>query len=106
MKPIKTLNPGPGVGIVGNGWGRTITWDLTSSTWRSWVVISGVISPLIWVITIVILLISLLITTHEFSNRVETALVSTIAQFQYNDIRVNRDTITSTYSDFFARARV
>ena len=31
----------------------------------SWVVISGVISPLIWVIAIVILLIILLITTHE-----------------------------------------
>ena len=31
----------------------------------SWVGISGVISPLIWVITIVILLITLLITTHE-----------------------------------------
>ena len=31
----------------------------------SWVVISGVISPLIWVITIVILLVTLLITTHE-----------------------------------------
>ena len=31
----------------------------------SWVVISGVISPVIWVITIVILLITLLITNHE-----------------------------------------
>ena len=31
----------------------------------SWVVISGVISPLIWVIIIVALLISLLTTTHE-----------------------------------------
>ena len=31
----------------------------------SWVVINGVISPLIWVITIVILLITLLIPTHE-----------------------------------------
>ena len=31
----------------------------------SWVVISGVISPLIWVISVVTLLISLLITTHE-----------------------------------------
>ena len=31
----------------------------------SWVVISGVISPLIWVITIVTLLITPLITTHE-----------------------------------------
>ena len=31
----------------------------------SWVVISGVISPLIWVISIVTLLIILLITTHE-----------------------------------------
>ena len=31
----------------------------------SWVVISGVISPLIWAITIVTLLISPLITTHE-----------------------------------------
>ena len=35
----------------------------------SWVVISGVISPLIWVITIVILLITLLITTHEPPSR-------------------------------------
>ena len=31
----------------------------------SWIVISGVISPLIWVISIVTLLITLLITTHE-----------------------------------------
>ena len=31
----------------------------------SWVVISRVISPLIWVISIVILLITILITTHE-----------------------------------------
>ena len=31
----------------------------------SWVVISGVIRPLIWVISIVTLLITLLITTHE-----------------------------------------
>ena len=31
----------------------------------SWVVISGVISTLIWVLSIVTLLISLLITTHE-----------------------------------------
>ena len=31
----------------------------------SWVVISGVVSPLIWVITIVTLLITPLITTHE-----------------------------------------
>ena len=31
----------------------------------SWVVISGVIGPLIWVIVIVTLLITLLITTHE-----------------------------------------
>ena len=35
----------------------------------SWVGISGVISPLIWVITIVILLITLLITTHEPPSR-------------------------------------
>ena len=31
----------------------------------SWVVISGATSPLIWVITIVTLLVTLLITTHE-----------------------------------------
>ena len=31
----------------------------------SWVVISRIISPLIWVMSIVILLITLLITTHE-----------------------------------------
>ena len=31
----------------------------------SWAVISWVISPLIWVMTLVILLITLLITTHE-----------------------------------------
>ena len=31
----------------------------------SWVVISGVISSLIWVVSIVTLLITLLITTHE-----------------------------------------
>ena len=36
----------------------------------SWVVISGVISPLIWVITIVTLLITPLITTHELPSRV------------------------------------
>ena len=31
----------------------------------SWVVISGVVNPLIWVITIVTLLVTPLITTHE-----------------------------------------
>ena len=36
----------------------------------SWVVISGVISPRIWVTTIVILLIALLVTTHEPPSRV------------------------------------
>ena len=35
----------------------------------SWIVISGVISPLIWVTIIVILLITLLITTHEPPSR-------------------------------------
>ena len=35
----------------------------------SWVVISGVISPLIWVISIVTLLITLVITTHEPPSR-------------------------------------
>ena len=35
----------------------------------SWVVISGVISPLIWVISIVTLRIALLITTHEPPSR-------------------------------------
>ena len=37
----------------------------------SWVVISGVISPLIWVITIDILLIAILITTHEPPSRAQ-----------------------------------
>ena len=36
----------------------------------SWVVISGVIRPLIWVISIVTLLITLLITTHEPSSKI------------------------------------
>ena len=40
----------------------------------SWVGISGVISPLIWVMSIVTLLISLLITTHEPPSR-STVLV-------------------------------
>ena len=35
----------------------------------SWIVISRVISPLIWVISIVTLLITLLITTHEPPSR-------------------------------------
>ena len=39
-------------------------------TWRfTWVAISGVATPLIWVITIVILLITLLITAHEAPSR-------------------------------------
>ena len=37
----------------------------------SWVVISRVISPLIWVITIVILLITPHITTHEPPSRIQ-----------------------------------
>ena len=41
----------------------------------SWVVISGVISPLLWVISIVTLLITLLITTHEPPSRGLTGLV-------------------------------
>ena len=35
----------------------------------SWVVISGVVSPLVWVISIVTLHITLLITTHEPPSR-------------------------------------
>ena len=35
----------------------------------SWVVISGVISPLIWVVCIVTPLVTLLITTHEPPSR-------------------------------------
>ena len=38
----------------------------------SWVVISGVIRPLIWVITIVTILITLLITTHEPPSKPQT----------------------------------
>ena len=38
-----------------------------------WVVISGVISPLIWVITIVALLITPLVTTPEPPSRVTKA---------------------------------
>ena len=38
---------------------------MTTPLGGSWVVISGVISPLIWAISIVTLLISLLITAHE-----------------------------------------
>ena len=38
----------------------------------SWVVIFGGISPLIWVISMVILLITLYITTHEPPSRPET----------------------------------
>ena len=41
----------------------------------SWVVISGVISPLIWVISIVTLLITPLITTHEPPSRVFNVLI-------------------------------
>ena len=36
----------------------------------SWVVISGVVSPLIWVITLVTLLSTPVITTHEPPSRV------------------------------------
>ena len=39
----------------------------------SWVVISGVISPLIWVINIVTLLITPLITAHEPPSRAPVA---------------------------------
>ena len=44
----------------------------------SWVVvISGDISPLVWVVSIVTLLITLLITTHEPPSRVSTATTGT-----------------------------
>ena len=43
-----------------------VQWLLGSS----WVVISGFISPLIWVISIVTLLLTLLIATHEPPSRV------------------------------------
>ena len=42
-------------------------WELLGG---SWLVISGVISPLMWLISIVTLLITLLITTHEPPSRV------------------------------------
>ena len=41
----------------------------------SWVVINGVISPLIWVITIVTLLIAPLVTTHEPPSMFRTAYI-------------------------------
>ena len=43
--------------------------NIGSQLGGSWVVISGVISPLIWVISIVTLLITLLRTTHETPSR-------------------------------------
>ena len=46
----------------------------------SWVVISGVISPLIWVITIVTLLLTPLITTHEPLSAIRAALASIVHQ--------------------------
>ena len=42
----------------------------------SWVVISGVISPLIWVISIVTLLITLLIIAHEPPSKLSLSLIS------------------------------
>ena len=49
------------------GWGGGL--PLRDLLGGSWVVISGVTSPLIWVVTIVTLLITLLITTHEPPSR-------------------------------------
>ena len=46
--------------------------DLSSLLGGSWVVVSGVISLLIWVIAIVTLLITSLITTHEPPSIVST----------------------------------
>ena len=43
----------------------------------SWVVISGVVNPLIWVISIATLLITLLITTHEPPSRGCVCVVET-----------------------------
>ena len=43
--------------------------DIPTVLGGSWVVISGVISPLIWVITIVTLLRTPLVTTHEPPSR-------------------------------------
>ena len=50
-----------GLGACNGAWGTNHNHVLGGS----WVVISGVISPLRWVISIVTLLITVLITTHE-----------------------------------------
>ena len=54
-----------GCGISGLG-----IWGFRRLLGGSWVVISGVISPLIWVTSIVTLLITPLIPTHEPPSRV------------------------------------
>ena len=46
----------------------------------SWAVTRGVISPLIWVISIVTLLITLLVTTHELPSRVGLIMVQACQQ--------------------------
>ena len=48
----------------------------------SWVVIGGVISPQIWVIRIVTLLITLLITTHEPPSMVRVSRVLASSGFE------------------------
>ena len=47
----------------------------------SWVVISGVVSPLIWVISVVTLLIIPLITTHEPPSNLGCKTPATITRY-------------------------
>ena len=56
--------------VSGLGLRRTVELKFRVLLGGSWVVISRVISTRIWVISIVILLITLLITTHEPPSRV------------------------------------
>ena len=52
-------------GVYGRAFTKASGFGFATVLRGSWAVISGVISPLRWVVTIVALLITLLITTHE-----------------------------------------
>ena len=69
----------------------------------SWAVISGVLSPLIWVISIATLLITPLITTHEPPSRVCRDLASEFAVHCLGDVKfrvlgLSHEPSTSTLS--------
>ena len=66
----------------------------------SWVVISGVLSPLIWVIIMVTLITTTLITNHEPPSRVGLWGLQCVLYCKFLNLRGNAESTTNNTSGF------